>query len=547
MNYTEFFQRFDKKDAKLLPADFDQRVGASLSIQIHSTGARPKYSVQHESVTPETYNKKFDKLFKHRLLNRHPNESDDSYNWRLSIYSPIAKEIIDRFINFVKGSIMQTNSYVVSLDAETSEVFSEEKIADLIDQAIDFTINNPQGFMAVIVKDYDGMPTSVAIPSIEFIEPDHVKMYDDNSIAFVCDGKLYFLDKNIQVVRPIGKGEPIQISHNFGSIPAWACDNNFVQPFVHWADLLVRNMSDDEMMTKQYSYPIKQLVESECSECVGTGIIQTQDDLTQQWMPHKCKTCSGKGTISINPGEVYTISESRLAKLGGTLPDVARFITPDVGIPEYHLRRWQTFYERCEKSLYLNKKINGTESGDAKKEDRKDQYTYLLAFANHIFNNLKRALTYSSAYVNYNGQSGRFEAAEVIVQSPKRFDLMSDIELVDEMLMVQAKSDDSMVLSEVQYAVANNIYRGDDVLIKINEILYQTDQLYGISGVALQRKYLSGMYTEREKMLHEKGYRILINIAREMSYQTFNETENVRLIAMLNERLDTMTPQGIYE
>jgi hypothetical protein len=548
MTHEEFFRKFDEKQEGLLPAKHSQRVGASLSVQIHSRGARPKYNVGRETIIPETYDSRFDRLFKTRLLNRHANESDALYNWRLSIYSPVAKEIFDRFLNFARGSIVQPNNYNIIVDPKTDEYFDQYDIHEEIWEAIEFLLENPNGYMAVIIGDYDGDMTKPVGPSIEMICPSKVLMQDKESIAFEDDCNIYFLDKFQQVKRD--KYGVIQvIVHNFGEIPCWQIDNNFIQPFVFWADLLVRNMSDDEMMTKQYSYPIKQSVEPSCVACNGVGRINVNntEKYPGGWGLEVCNTCNGSGIMSINPGEIYTITEEKLMKLGNVMPDMAKFITPDVAIPEYHFKRWQAFYDRCEKSLYINKDIPVTnKSGEAKKEDRKDQYTYMSTISQFLFVQIKKAVEFIAAYRNYNGATQTYEKQEVIIYPPKQLDLMTNSDLVNELVDVQTKTDDAMILGEMQYVVTNKIYRDDAVQSKINEILYDTDYLYGICGDGLKLKYLSGLYTSEDKLIHEKGYKILMRIAKEMSYDVFVNTDNTVLIEKLKTEVATMVPQGIY-
>lgn len=538
MTYQEFIKKYDNKDNSLLPASHKARVGASLAVQVHSSGARPAYNLGGRNYTPETYDKRFDELFKTRILNRHPNEAEESYNWRLSVYSPIGKEIFDRFLNFATGCILQPNNYVISADENTQAYLAAKILPEVITDGLEFILNNPRGYMGVIIENYDGDVTKTLEPDIIFIEPEWVVMQDEESIAFNYEGHLYYLNRDVQI------SNGLEIPHNFGTIPVWDVDNNFSQPFVTWADQLGRNFSDDEMMTKQYSYPIKQVIQAQCAVCTGSGIVsklESEND-PNSWRTHRCESCNGSGLMSVNPGEHYSITEEKLYKSGLTsMPDMAKFITPDVAIPEYHMKRWQTFYERAEKALYLSKKINGTESGDAKKEDRKDQYVQLSTISRFLFENLRKAIVYLSAYLNYNNASGKYEAQQVIVIAPKQLDLMTDSDLVSELIDIQGKSDDSMILGETQYAVTNKVYRDDAVQSKINDILYEIDNLYGVSGAALQRKYLSGMYSDREKTIHEKGYKILLRISREITPERFAEATNDALFA----RFEALLPEYI--
>ena len=550
MTYQDFFSNYEKKKKLPLPHDHNQRVGASLSVQIHSTGARPAYQIGAKHIIPETYDERFIELFKTRLLNRHYNESDDSYNLRLAIYSPVAKEIFDRFMNMCTGAIMQPNNYMISVDEKTQEYFREYDIDHEIKEGIEFIMNNPKGFMGVILaNDTEFDNTKPTKPELIYLCPHHILMDDGKSMGFCYEDRIYFVDATTQVSKIKGDPNAIEIVHNFGEIPIWDVDNNFTQPFSLWADLLVRNMSDDEISVKNYSFPIKQTIRPTCPTCNGNKTLHIQhiEGDPTSWKTSMCLDCRGTGVISINPTELFTMSEDKLAKMNYIFPDLAKFITPDIAIPEYHLKRWQVFYERCEKSLRLNPIHTGVQSGEAKKEDRKDQYTFLSTISQFLFENVEKAIGFISAYKNFDPASGTYKKqSDIVVVAPKQLDLMTDGDLIDTLTLVQTKTDDSMVLGEYNYAVQNKIYRDDKLQNKINEIMYEVDPLYGASGLALKAKMLSGIYDTRDKIIHEKGYTLLKQIAREMTPKAFIESDYSVLTAKLDEKIASITPANVY-
>jgi hypothetical protein len=549
MTFQEFYRKNNDKEKLPLPADIAQRVEASLCVQIHSTGARPAYKLGNMNIEPSTYHSKFEDLFRYRILNRHPNEGEDLYNWRLSNYNPLSEDIYNRFFITTLGTILQPNNYSIFVDDKTQKYFTDYRIDEKISKCLQFILNNPKGYIAVhvdIEQEYD--QSNQNKPCIEFIDPANLLMKDFDSVAYkTSEGDVIYMNKQQQVTLSRESNQPIEINHNFNELPIWNCDNTFLQPFVKFADELVKNFSDDGMITKQYSYPIKQVVKPQCPTCFGSKYISVPiEGKFNEYNKVQCTTCNGEGTMSLNPGQVYTISEEQLLKLNGTLPDVARFITPDIGIPEYHMKRWMEFYTKCEESLYIRKQINVTNSGEAKKEDRKDQYAFLSAIGQFTFNNIRKAVEYISAYMNYNGMSGTYDKQDVIVVAPKQMDLMSDSDLVNELTVIQTKTDDSMILSETQYVVLNKIYRDDNVQGRINDIMYQEDPLYGSTGQGLRNKLLSGVYDTKDKTIHEKGYKILLKMSIEMTPEVFMSKTNEVLISEMHTRIDAVIPKSIY-
>jgi hypothetical protein len=135
---------------------------------------------------------------------------------------------------------------------------------------------------------------------------------------------------------------------------------------------------------------------------------------------------------------------------------------------------------------------------------------------------------------------------EVYIIEPKQFDLMSDTDIINEFALLQTKTDDSQTLSELNYIVNSKVFRDDAVQKKINDVLYLSDDLYGVSGNALRAKLLSGVYTDYDKTLHEKGYKMLVRMAEEMTPQVFAETETKTLIAKLEAEVLSTMPANIY-
>ena len=181
------------------------------------------------------------------------------------------------------------------------------------------------------------------------------------------------------------------------------------------------------------------------------------------------------------------------------------------------------------------------QSGEAKQEDRKDQYYFMQSISNFLFSQVKKALQVVSQYLNPTKPS-----QPLYVIAPKQFDLMSDSDLVNEFANLQAKTDDSQTLSELSYMVNSKIFRDDKVQKKINEVLYYADVLYGVSGNALRTKLLSGVYSDLDKVIHEKGYKLLVRMSKQMTEDVFIQTETDALIQGLTELAQAELPTGIY-
>jgi hypothetical protein len=535
MDCNEFIKQRASKQHPLHP-DHSRDVEACLAVQIHTEGARPRYMGRTRWVEPETYKKKFQALFENRLLNRHPNEAPSMYNWRLSIFSPVAKEIYNKFMNMCKGSLLNANSFTLVVDSNLQKVIETKPVN--YEYILEFIMENPVCYIGVMNANEAQSTNEMALPELVCVKCEEVLMYDGKSIAFERNGMVYFIDSEAQY----NITKSIKTPHKFNVLPFSREVNSFLQPYQNWADQLVRNLSDDEAMVKNYSYPYVQIVEESCKPCAGTGKIANPDEKDLLNLTVNCGVCKGAGTISHNPGEFLTIAEETLARNGGTMQDRVKFITPDIGIPEYHMKRWMEIYKLCENSLHIKSVVDGVQSGDAKKEDRKDQYFFIQSISNYLFAIIRKNLRFMSWMVNpTNGPQ------ETILIEPKQFDIMSDSDLINEFASLQSKTDDSQTLSELNYIINSKIYRDDPVQAKINDVLYLADPLYGVWGNALKLKLLSGIYTDPDKTIHEKGYMVLKRIAAEMTNDVFKVTEPVVLMDKLIDKIAEMVQVGIYD
>lgn len=151
-----------------------------------------------------------------------------------------------------------------------------------------------------------------------------------------------------------------------------------------------------------------------------------------------------------------------------------------------------------------------------------------------------------SAYLNYNQSTKTFEGQEIILVPPKQFELMTDSDLIAEFADIQNKTDDIMLLSEMQYVINRRIWRTDKVQLKISEILYYHDPLYGLAGNALKSKLLSGSYTDVDKLMHDKGPKILLILSNEMGADDFVNAAMATLLEKLNSKIAELVPKTIY-
>lgn len=555
MDVIQFINQL-KDNRRELPLHFDKKKlqGLSLMTQVHSRGVRPKYYINKQNSTefgkliePVDYDKRYDDIFDFHLLVRHPNETHESYNYRLSVYSPIQAELYERFFNTLAGSILNTNNYSVKSSIDTVDAYIKEiSIYDVFRNDLDFILNNPRGFMSVIQTNIGLSENELTKPVGINLEPDSIIMYNGVSCAFEYLGVYYFLDRNYQhTIISRGK-EYILIdsyNHGFGEIPFWGLDSNFLGSYVKWSEELIRNLSDDQVVVKNYSYPEKQVVAPECKKCNGTGKCKS-DNPEYYDKVVTCGDCKGRGYVSFNIGEFYTIGEEDLKRdYNGKMPEMAKYINPEVGIAEYHFERWQKFYKYAENALNLTKRTTSGESGEAKREDRKDQYFWYHTISQYLFEQERKKFKYIGLYLNTEIEDGEVIHSDggVVIKEPRQFDLMTEMDLIEEVKEVSEGTDNQMILSELSYNANQKVFEGNPVMQKIDTVMYLSDPLYGLSKENEKQKLLSGSYTEKDKYTHTKGYHLLKEYAMQIG-DDFIDIEISELKDWISDKIEEILP-----
>src|SRR5699024_7053904 len=148
---------------------------------LHTCGAVPRFKPlgwRQGYYTPKNYfGTEYQNIFENKLLNRHPREGAETFQWRLSQYKPITRAPFLQIIELVFASIFQDNNYHIEVSDEKEEKyilgtnFDNTSIVDWINKiGSQSIIEDPNGFI-------------VRIPTHKFDEEKKSKL--DVSIWFV--------------------------------------------------------------------------------------------------------------------------------------------------------------------------------------------------------------------------------------------------------------------------------------------------------------------------------------------------------------------------
>lgn len=480
-------------------------------ISFHAYGIRPLfYNVRHNTdgrvtsraqVIPANYEKRYQYLIDDYILNRHPNEQWEHYQWRLSTFPLVAEEAYLNAERQILGSIYQNSQYTIEAENEDDQDYLDEidfyKWVKYIIPRHIFT--DPYGKIAIVEGHWDEFTENEqAEPVIKLVESRHILHFKPNEeLYFQCSEKhngrkvFYWIDREV-VVRLVedntrNKDKVIEnvYVHNIGYLPVIDNDTHFFKPFVSRADMLCRNMSDDEVITKNASYPHISMYSNTCTVCAGGGVIHEPCETGICNVP--CRNCDGKGTVSVNPGEITLVPRPEMVGQNEVrdIPQQKRFDNPDISINEHSLKRVQWLEDKLLRSMNM-RQVDEPQSGTAKAWDWQPMFFMLTVISEKLFEVDEQALFYILAYRNPNSDP------QYKVERPTSFKIKTESELQAELKELQ--SSDVYVRRQAQDDLKKTTLTGDALGLKKWEIVKYWDFLWGMNDAEITNaKYVAGM------------------------------------------------------
>lgn len=535
------------------PIEKSKWVELSDRTNVHAKGIVPAFSIKRKNGTakrvyPACYEQKYQYVFDNYILNRHPNEHEDHYQWRLATYPTIAQEVYLKIEQQILGSLFQNNQYTVSISndklKEWANIVNFQKF--FTEELPSFIFREYGGLIVVMESHLEAFTSNdTAMPIIMLVDADSIKAIDENEVLFEHKGIYYYIDKENITKFTYNKeakriNEIITYNHGFNEIPVIQNNTQFFKPYIVWADLIGRNISDDEVIAKNASYPHKQVVEPICNECQGHGEIQRECETGI--CTEVCTKCDGRGTISINPGEIHVIKERDVTD-ARPMMDMVKFINPDVAINEFSLKRWQLMYDKGMASMHC-KLIDSAQSGEAKAKDRENFYFLVSNIAKSLFDMGDMVLKFASMYLNVINENGSIKHVENYdkLQRPQQFAIKSEYDLQNEyMELLKGNADLSVRRDKLDYYISK-AYAGNNVGLKRHELRKQFDFLYAMTDVELQTRKLLGTAQTSDFIRHDMVDFLMNKIINESGEEFFVNSTNQSLLAKMEGLITPYLP-----
>lgn len=531
MEFQELFARLN--DGKLAPPTEKRKWEEACDrISIHAKGIRPQFVKPSRKkgggalVVPANYEERYQYLFDNYILNRHPNEQEEHYQFRLSVYPLLAQEVYLRGKEQIGGSIFQASQYTIAANDRPDQEYLdgidfEKRVKN---EFFEHMLTDPFGKFAIVEQHFGEFGSDEsAIPDIEIVESRYILYYEPKQCMLfraqrTVNGKklLYYLDKQycVKLLQTEERKKEYSIltayEHGLGMLPVVNNDKELFKSFVTWADLIARNFSDDEIVSKNNNHPHIQMVESVCNECMGQRVKSyTCEDCEGGMREENCRSCSGRGTISVNPGEVHVIRESefRPGELNGVqgMMDRIKFINPDVSISRNSFDRCWKIYEAGLRSLHL-KYTEENQSGVAKAIDREQLYLLISNCSTHIFELTDKMLRFLFGYLQM--EMGTHKP--YTIEQPTQFQIKTEADVQQEIIAL--KDADISVRRQKTDEYMQIVYSGNQVELKKWNIVKVWDSLYCMTNEELNSRQTLGSAEVKDFVKHDKVEVLLNNI-----------------------------------
>ena len=459
------------------------------------------------------------------LEERRPNEDENIWEYRKTIYQPITKGPINRSINKLYRIFMNAN-FSYQINDRLREYISEGNFHGktfneyIHGQVIKRMIEDPNGYLVWLpagagltdqTQKVEVVPYLIESEKIQTVN-DEVLTWTDEDLDDHQTADVYFTltkDGWYSHIKSDNNTYTLQVlyMHEIGEMPALVLGGmptddgileSYFSPFLPFGNEAIRQYSDWQAICVTSAYPFKTEQYTDCDYplCQGKGWFYPSDcedgDCDE---PQQCPVCGGSGHKPHNsPYGVYIRREPGPGEDMTTAPMV-EFTSPAVDIIEYSQKSWETLLEAARFALF-DMNVDEAQSGVAKIVDREDFYAFLTNISNNIFDNLvSGSLWIIQQYRDINSTE------EPVVIKPTSFVVKTEQALVAEIGELMEKKVPAAFVLESIKDLTKKRFSNDETTSKLVNFLMIYDPLFALS-------------TEEKAMMAAGGYVTLADMKR---------------------------------
>lgn len=520
------------------------------------------------------------------LLKRRPNEDEEIFKYRLANYEPITYGSMNKCLDDV-NRILSAVNYQVKAEQVTQEYLLKESFNSdgeklSFDEYIQKVvlkrmIEDPNGFLVWLPAGAGVRDSSVKVqPKPYLVYSFDTHYIDENIFSFLAEEKTplrvagnkveycglvyYILDNNTfykfyqegPKSKPTWVFEPIY-NHKLGRIPAIKLGGDinaqgyyesYFSPYNAFGNEAIRQYSDWQAIMTLSNHPLKEVFQAECEvdvvQKLANNIPETDENfkkiVKQGKLKLKNKTASPYAVIE---RKVLAKSQENFeANLPYEFPSV-RFIQPSIENAKYAGESWQLLIDKAEQALNIDMTVGVNQSGVAKQIDKESQYSMLSKIGNNIFGNVVyKSLLFIEGYLTIK------DVTKVVISiiKPSTFWVKNELDLVNEITTLKEKNAPAFFMAEASVELAKKRFAGNPVSKKMFDFIATYDPLFVYSTSEKQLYVASGLAEARVASISLYMSTILMQIAQEISYQSFIDIELEKLKELFDAKINVILP-----
>ncbi len=465
------------------------------------------------------------------LETRRPNEDENVFTYRKSIYQPITKGPINRSIHKLFRIFQNANfSYKItdSLQADIDEpdfngmTFNEYMHGVVVKRMIE----DPNGYLAWIPVG-EGLrdETEKVIVVPELIESGKIQHRDDEVLTWFIHAdsngiveRFWSLTKDAYYVHVKDDDEYelfLIYEHEIGIIPAvilggmWEDDvfQSYFSAFLPFGNEAIRQYSDWQAVnvTSAFPYRTEKYTECDVPECGGKGwwMEAPKDCDNCDDVRVTCDICKGAGhKPHTSPYGVFIRKERDIAEDEDTGPMV-EFTSPATDILKYSQEAWESLLMQAREAIF-DKQVDEAQSGVAKIVDRGDFYAWLINISNNIFDHLiLKSLEIIQGYRD-------ISATELpVVIKPTSFEVKTEQDIVEELGILIEKKVPAPFILEVTKDLTKKRFSNDPKTSALIAFLTIYDPLFALVPEEKAVLTASGVISDKERAKNVNSYQAI--------------------------------------
>lgn len=473
-----------------------------------------------------------------QILDRRPNEPEQTKEYRGRIYVPVTQQTVSKVISSLE-KIRRSEDWNIQYDAravpprvaekETLERYAEQDYPGLgsltnwvFAELLQAYLVDANGIVAVMPESVPENRAEYVRPVARFFRSEQIVDFqegeyavlksDDTSVYTAADGitqvtsgAVYYILTTEQTARYEQTAEKAYslaevYDHHIGALPAFRAGGIFhcrlnndtiyrsrIAGMIPALDEAAREYSDLQAELVQHVHSEKWAIANvDCPTCHGRGQVFKRDAEGHETAEmEECPTCHGRGSVTqTSPYGMFVINQSRLGEQNVPTPPMG-YVQKDTAIAAFlneHVKQHLRDALSAVNMEFLAD-VPLSQSGTAKAYDRDELNNFVNGVAEDLVRILDRCYYFISEYryrvivPDREARMGMLPRINV----PTKYDILNTTALIEELRAAREAKVSPLILGRLEVDYAKKQFNTDPEQGHIIETTFQLDPLFGMT------------------------------------------------------------------